>query len=251
MPQSWKSTYYQPFSVLNFLAGLTTTIRLGTSVLVFPMRNPIEVATQVAELDRLSGGRVNFGVGVGWFAEEFAALGYPFHERGARTNEGLAVCKALWAEGTATFNGRFNSFEGASMGPKPVQRPHPPIYVGGDSAAAFKRLADHGDVWHPLKPTPETIEAAKPRLAEAMAAAGRPAADIAIAPKIVLRFQDGPPGDGQAPTEGRPRDIIDALHRFRDAGATEFCFDPTAETEAVVLDTMERFAQEVRPKLTE
>ena len=249
MPDAWKTTYYQPFSVLNYLAAKTKRIRLGPSVLVFPMRNPIEVATQIAEMDQLSGGRVNFGVGVGWFAEEFQALGYPFHERGARTNEGLAICKALWRQGTATFEGRFYQFEEANVGPKPVQEPHPPIYVGGSSDAALRRLAKYGDVWHPLKPTPEQILADKPRIAAALEAEGRASEGFPIAPKVALTFQDGPPADGQAPTEGRPQDIADALKRYRDAGATEFCFDAPAESEQVVLDMIEQFVQEVRPML--
>ena len=94
MPNTWKTTYYQPSSVLNYLAVKTQNIRLGQSVLVLPMRNPIEVASQIAKMDQLSDGRVNFGVGVGWFAEEFEALGYPFKHRGALADEGLAICKA-------------------------------------------------------------------------------------------------------------------------------------------------------------
>jgi probable F420-dependent oxidoreductase len=224
-------------------------VRLGTSVLILPIRNPIEVAAQIAELDQLSGGRVDFGVGVGWFLEEFEALGYPFGERGARTNEGLAVCKALWREGAATFDGRFHRFEGAYMGPKPVQDPHPPVYIGGNSPAALKRLAAHGDVWHPFKITPAQIEKSNPLLAEALAAVGRPGESLPIAPKLLLRFQGGPPADGQAATKGRPQDIIDALRRHQDAGATELCFELDPETEAGALDTLERFVQEVRPEL--
>ena len=248
-PDFWKSSYFQPFSVLNYIAAKTRRVRLGPSVLVLPMRNPIEVATQVAELDQLSGGRVNFGVGVGWFVEEFEALGYPFRERGARTNEGLAICKALWSEGAATFQGRFYSFEEAHVGPKPAQQPHPPIYIGGSTDAALKRVAKYGDVWHPLKPTLEQILEIKPRLDAALEAEGRTGEGFPIAPKVSLTFQDGPPQAGQAPTEGRPQDISDALKRFRDAGATEFCFDAAAETEQVVLDTLDRFVQEIRPKL--
>lgn len=141
------------------------------------------------------------------------------------------------------------AFEEANVGPKPVQSPHPPLYIGGESDAAFARVAEFGDVWHPLKPTSERIEALKPRLAAALERAGRPSEDFPIAPKVSLRFQDGPAGAGQAPTEGRPQDIVDALERFRDAGATEFCFDFMPETKETALDTLERFAQEVRPKL--
>jgi probable F420-dependent oxidoreductase len=249
LPDGWKRTYYQPFSVLNYLAARTRTARLGTSVLILPMRNPMEVAAQVAELDRLSQGRVNFGVGVGWFREEFEALGYSFQDRGARADEGLSIVKALWTQDVTTVDGPTYRFTDAQMGPKPVQRPHPPIYIGGNSPAAIRRVARYGDVWHPFKVTPSGLAALRPALRTALESEGRSASDFPIAPKIALTFQDTPPRDGQAPTEGRPQDIIDGLRRFQDAGATECCFDIMTETLAVALDTLDRFANEVRPKV--
>lgn len=249
LPDDWKRTYYQPFSVLGYLGGRTSKVRLGTSVLILPMRNPIEVAAQIAELDQLTGGRISFGVGVGWCEEEFEALGYPFRERGRRANEGLAIVKKLWTETVTTHDGAFYRFEGAQQGPKPAQQPHPPIYVGGNSPAAIRRVARFADVWHPFKVTPESLAELRPVLDEALKAEGRKAEGFPIAPKVALTFQDGPPAEGQAPTEGRPQDIIDALRRFRDAGATEFCFDIMTETLPVALDTMERLAQEVRGKV--
>jgi len=249
LPDDWKRTYYQPFSVLGYLGARTEKVRLGPSVLILPMRNPIEVAAQVAELDQLSGGRINFGVGVGWCEEEFEALGYPFHERGRRANEGLEIVKKLWTEKEATHDGAYYRFSGAQMGPKPLQRPHPPIYIGGNSPAAIRRAARFADVWHPFKVTPEGLAELRPKFAEALRAEGRGADGFPIAPKVALTFQDGPAGQGQAPTEGRPQDVIDALRRFRDAGASEFCFDIMTETLPVALDTMERFAQEVREQV--
>jgi probable F420-dependent oxidoreductase len=249
LPDGWKRAYYQPFSVLNYLAARTRTVRLGTSVLILPMRNPMEVAAQVAELDQLSNGRVNVGVGVGWFREEFEALGYSFDDRGARTNEALSVIKALWTQDVISIDGPTYRFSGAQMGPKPAQRPHPPIYIGGNSAAAIRRAARYGDAWHPFKVTPSTLAELRPALHAALETMGRSASGFPVAPKVALTFQDTPPRDGQAPTEGRPQDVIDALRRFRDAGATEFCFDIMTETRAVALDTLDRFAHEVRPKL--
>ncbi len=249
LPEDWRRTYYQPFSVLGYLAGRTSKVRLGTSVLILPMRNPMEVAAQLAELDQLSGGRVNFGVGVGWYQEEITTLGYGFHDRGKRTNEGLAIIRELWTAERASHQGEMFNFEGVEMGPKAVQDPHPPIYIGGNSAAAMKRTAKYGDVWHPFKVTPDAVAELRPTLAAALEAEGRAAEGFPIAPKVALTFQDGPAAAGQAPTEGRPGDIIDALRRFRDAGATEFCFDIMTETLPVALDTMERFAQEIRDKI--
>ncbi len=249
LPDGWKRTYFQPFSVLNSLAARTRHVRLGTSVLILPMRNPIEVAAQVAELDQLSGGRVNFGVGVGWFREEFEALGYSFENRGARADEGLAIIKALWTQESTSVDGPTYRFTDARMGPKPVQRPHPPIYIGGNTPAAMRRAARYGDAWHPFKVTPAGMAELRPALQAALEAEGRSPRGFPVAPKVVLAFQDSPPRDGQAPTEGRPQDVIDALRRFRDAGATEFCFDIVTETLGVALDTLDRFANEVRPKV--
>jgi probable F420-dependent oxidoreductase len=249
LPEGWKRRYYQPFSVLNYLAARTRHVRLGTSVLILPMRNPIEVAAQVAELDQLSEGRVNLGVGVGWFREEFEALGYAFSDRGARADEDLAIIKALWTQPRTSIDGPTYRFTDAEMGPKPVQHPHPPIYIGGNTAAAMRRAARYGDAWHPFKVTPEGITKLRPALQAALEAEGRSAREFPVAPKVVLAFQDSPPRDGQAPTEGRPQDVVDALRRFRDAGATEFCFDIMPETLGVALDTLDRFANEVRPKV--
>ncbi len=249
LPPAWRRTYYQPFSVLNYLAAQTHSVRLGLSVLILPMRNPVEVAAQIAEMDRLSAGRVNLGIGVGWYREEFEALGYEFANRGRRTDDGLEIMRSLWRQERTTVAGPYYHFEDAEQGPKPVQRPGPPVYVGGNSPAAQARLVRHGDVWHPFKISSADLSAARPRLEQALTAAGRDAVDFPIAPKIPLTFQNGPAAAGQAESEGRPSDIVDALKRYRDAGATEFCFDIMTETQAVALDTMARFSEEVRPRL--
>ncbi|MBI3994180.1 MAG: LLM class F420-dependent oxidoreductase [Candidatus Lambdaproteobacteria bacterium] len=248
-PEPWKTTYWQPFSVLGYLAGRTSTVRLGTSVLILPMRNPIEVAAQVAELDVLSGGRMNFGVGVGWFVEETETLGYPFKLRGARANEGLAICKALWTEQPATYKGKFYQLDTASFGPKPMQKPHPPIYIGGHTAGALRRVARFGDVWHPFKVTPALLKEARPELTRHMEAMGRDVARLPIAPKVPLTFQAGPPREGQFPTEGRTIDILDGIRAYRDEGATEMTFDILVETLDNALATMDRLSADVRPRL--
>ena len=249
MPDTWIQAYYQPFSVLNYLAALTQTVRLGLSVLILPMRNPLEIAAHIAELDQLSGGRVDFGIGVGWYREEFEVLGYDFTNRGRRTDEALDVMKALWTEEAATYAGDHYRFEDTRLSPKPIQKPYPPIYMGGNSDAATRRTARHGDVWHPFKPNPERIAETRPKLDEYLDAAGRPASSVATAPKVAITFQDGPPGDGQDVTEGRPQDIVDGIRRFEDVGANELCLDIRTDSAADAFDAMDRFAGEVRPKL--
>ncbi len=123
---------YDPFVAMSFIAAHTTRIGVGVSVLIMPYRNPIATAKALATLDRMSGGRLTVGVGVGWNEAEFAALGVPFHERGARTNEYLRLWQACWAPGKVSFAGKFFSFADMFVNPKPVQQPHPPIWIGGD-----------------------------------------------------------------------------------------------------------------------
>jgi len=250
-PEHWKECYWEPFTVLSYLAALTSKITLGTSVVIAPMHNPIELAKQVAEVDQLSAGRFVFGIGVGWFEEEFELLGQNFKNRGARTDEALELMKALWGPDPVSFAGKYYSVENACFGPKPVQQPAPPIWVAGSSQAALKRAARIAQAWHPVRPTFEQLVAARTDLNRYLSAAGRAPDSLEIAVKAPLVFQDGPPQAEQAPTQGRAVDIIDAIEAYGRAGATHLVLDFLPENLTTALDTMERFAQEVRPKLSE
>src|SRR5690606_37457413 len=130
-----------PLLVLMQVAARTTRIRLGTNVYILPLRHPIAVARMVTTLDVLSGGRVSFGVGLGWLAEEFAAVGIDFATRAGRTREAVQALRALWTEEAPSFAGRYVRFDPVRFEPKPVQRPHPPILFGGESEAALRRAA--------------------------------------------------------------------------------------------------------------
>lgn len=246
LPPGWKRAYYQPFSVLNYLAGRTRNVRLGTSVLILPMRNPLEVAAQVAELDQVSRGRVNFGVGVGWFQDEYDALGYPFNKRGRRANDGLEICRKLWTGNPSAHIGDFYEFSGTVLGPTPAQTPHPPIYIGGHSPAALKRMARFGQVWHPFRVTPEQITELRPVLAEALTAEGRSIDDVPIAPKFPLVIQND---KGVLPGEGPLDHVLDGLRRYQDAGATEFCFDIIPETADNAVEIIDIIVDEIAPAL--
>jgi alkanesulfonate monooxygenase SsuD/methylene tetrahydromethanopterin reductase-like flavin-dependent oxidoreductase (luciferase family) len=164
---------------------------------------------------------------VGWFEDEYDALGYPFNKRGKRANDGLSICRKLWSGKPSAHESEFYSFSGVVVGPAPVQKPHPPIYVGGHSPGALRRVAQFGDVWHPFRIGPDEMAELKPKLADALSGAGRSIHDMPICPKIPLVVQDD---DGPLPTMGKLAGIIDALKKYRDAGATEFCFDIVPET---------------------
>src|SRR5438034_5046030 len=138
---------YDPFVAMSFIAAHTTRIGVGVSVLIMPYRNPVATAKSLATIDRMSGGRLIAGVGAGWNEAEFAALGVPFHERGARTNEYLRVWQAYWAQDPVTFHGDFFSFTNMYIKPKPLQQPHPPLWIGGSSRPAWRRAAAFAQVW--------------------------------------------------------------------------------------------------------
>ncbi len=249
-PPHWNEGYWEPFTVLSYVAAHTKRIRMGTSVLVLPMHNPFEVAKQIAEVDQLSNGRFDFGIGVGWFKEEFEVLGQNFHNRGARTNDALELIRTLWRDEPATYQGKFYQVENGWFSPKPVQKPGPPIWVAGASPAALKRAARFADVWHPVRSTFDDITRDRKAIVPLLEEQGRTADSVRFAVKLPLLFQDGPPSEGQFPTQGRVTDIVDGLKRYRDCGVDHFVFDFVPETRAMASDTMERFANEVKPKLS-
>jgi probable F420-dependent oxidoreductase len=159
---------------LAFLAAATEKPRLGFSVLIVPYRNPYDVARRVATLDVLSGGRMILGVGVGWMEEEFQLLGIPFHERAQRTREYIAVMKAVWTQENPRFDGQFIKLDrDVNMLPLPLQKPHPPIWVGGETMSAMRRVVEFGDGWHIALLTTEQIRSLYERLRSAMDKAGR------------------------------------------------------------------------------
>jgi probable F420-dependent oxidoreductase len=185
--------FLEPLTVLSYVAACTTTIRLGTGVLIIPYRNPIVTAKTIATLDVLSRGRMILGAGVGWMAEEFAFLNSPYHERGARTDEYLRAMKALWTEEEPAFHGRFLQFSDLRCEPKPVQKPHPPIWVGGHSKAALRRTATLADGWygHVFWRNPEALPQEIQTIRQLAEQAGRdPQSLTYAAPAYERTFED-------------------------------------------------------------
>ena len=157
MPGTEDMPIPDPLVWLGFAAAVTTTLRLATGVLILPQRQPAYVAKQLATLDVLSGGRAIAGVGVGWLAEEFASVGVPFEERGARTDESIQALRSLWSPRAEPFRGRFYHWEAAESNPRPVQTGGVPIVIGGHSAPAARRAARLGDGFFPARGTPEEL----------------------------------------------------------------------------------------------
>ena len=169
-----------PFTALTFMAACTERVRLGTGICLVPQRQPVYTAKMVADVDYLSGGRVDFGVGIGWLREEFDNLGADFSRRAALCDEYIDAMKALWADGITQFDGPTVQLSPCHFNPKPVQRPHPPVIFGGESKGALGRVARQGDGWYGYDMNPEQLAQRLPVLDEALAEAGRSRQDITL-----------------------------------------------------------------------
>ena len=169
-----------PFSALTFIAARTRRIRLGTGICLVPQRNPVYTARAVADLDYLSGGRVDFGVGIGWLREEFENLQMDFATRARRTVEYIEVMQALWAPGISEYSGETYDLRACHSNPKPVQKPHPPIYFGGETEPALRRVASHGNGWYGFNRDPASTRDGIARLEARLREAGRARSDVQV-----------------------------------------------------------------------
>jgi probable F420-dependent oxidoreductase len=237
------------------VAGGTERLRLVTSVLVLPYRNPVLTAKMVASLDVLSGGRVTLGVGVGWLKEEFKALDSPdFDKRGAVTNEWIAIFKQLWTQSPASFAGKFYCYSNIRAEPFPLQKPHPPIWVGGHSLSALRRTARHGDGWHPVGAIaasplpPQEMRAHLDTLKRLTEAEGRDFSALTISYKAPLYDTGIPDRDGTRRSfSGAPDDIAGDIRSFAAIGVQELIFDFRGASIAKSIERLQRFAAEVMP----
>jgi probable F420-dependent oxidoreductase len=221
----YPAPFYEPLSTLGWLAGVTRTIEIGTTVIIVPYRHPLETARVLANVDQLSGGRLIFGVGVGWAQQEFEVLGAPFHRRGAMTNEYLEAIKTPWTADCASYEGRFVTFKNVTTTPRPVQQPHPPIWVGGASDAAMRRTVRYAQGWHPIRPrlVPFRDEQV-PRLRAIAEAEQRPMP--ALCPRIRLRLTETPmPEDERIMGEGTIDQMRGDLEALQALGCTYVLLD--------------------------
>ena len=245
----------EPLSLMAFAAGRTSTLRFVTSVLILPHRNPVLAAKMIATIDVLSQGRVTLGVGVGWLREEFAALGAAdFDQRGSVSDEYLTIFKKLWQPGPVEHQGAYYSFAPLRCEPLPVQRPHPPIWIGGHSKAALRRTARFGDGWHPLGTVataelrPPAFRAMLDDLKRMTEAEGRNFTDITIA--FVARLQEAQrqsDRDDRMPFTGSAAQIIEDVETYRAMGVSHLSFDFRAASSAQTRERMDWFAREVMP----
>jgi len=224
----------EPFTVLSYAAAVTKTIKLGTSVIIVPYRDPLVTAKIVSSLDVLSGGRFIFGVGVGWLEEEFRALRQNLRDRAAQTREALLVMKACWTQDSPEFHGKFFDFSGIKFAPKPRQKPYPPIWFGGNSPSALKRAVEHGDGWHAVWETPEEVNEKARTLRDLCTNAGKNFADFPLTINV----------------NNRVPYTIENVKKYEAAGISMMFIPRSFQADVnTMIENMENFAKEIKDPL--
>ncbi len=235
-----------PIVTLAYVAGATRRIRLGTSVLIMPFYAPIMLAKQLATLDVVSGGRLDVGLGIGWSRDEYDAVGVPFERRGQRADEFLRCLKTIWTEEVVEFQGEFYRVPRAKVEPKPLQKPHPPITIGGYGPAVVRRAVTLGDGFNggnmPMAQVVPLVEEVR----AAALAAGKDPARLHIVCRGTFQVHVTPQGKERRPLWGTLNEIREDILRYRDAGLTELFldgnFNPRGMTLAEALDVMATLA---------
>lgn len=254
----YRDNMLEPLTLLSHLAAVVPRVRLGTSVIILPYRNPIIVAKILASIDQLSHGRLIFGAAVGWMEEEFRALNVPFAERGALSDESLRIIRDLWTHEVVSHRGTFYQYEDMQASPRPVQQPGPPIWIGGNSARARRRAAEFGDGWHASSLHAAAMAPGCRHLQELWARYGRqgqPVLSVRTELSIegvsdqVLSYPPRPGRPPRMPMRGSVSAIVDALGAFQEIGVTHVVFETSTQSHRGTLATMETFMQHVRPQL--
>jgi probable F420-dependent oxidoreductase len=249
---------FEQFTQLAFLAGITDGPRLITAVAVIPYRGAVHTAKIAATIDVLSQGRMVVGVGAGWLREEFEALGSPpFEERGRVTDEYLQAFKILWTEDDPRFDGHHVRFANISFLPKPVQKPHPPIWVGGESPAALRRTVRYGDAWFPIGNNPQHPLDTVARFKEGLQRLHRVAEQNGRDPKTIgLAFYAGwfdetrtlsLDGGERHVLTGTPAQIAEDVHGLAELGVSDLVLNFQRDTIDRSLASMQHFCDEIRP----
>lgn len=221
-------------AALSFAAGVTRTLKLGSGIILLAQRNPVVLAKELASLDVLSSGRLLFGVGVGYVKREFDVIGVPYDERGARVSEHIEAIRTLWTQDQPVFDGRFTRIYGVQSKPMPVQKPHPPIIIGGMSDVAYRRAIRQGDGWYGFNQTEEAA-------AESIAGLKRAAESLGQADRFeTLEISVTPRGPVDA----------DRVKRFEDLGVSRLILLPQPDPAAgSLLDGLKRFLDETADAL--
>jgi probable F420-dependent oxidoreductase len=255
----YREDMLDPLAVLPWLAGVTSRIALGTSVVILPYRSPIPVAKLLASVDVLSGGRLLVGAAIGWMEGEFEALGVPFRERVSRSEEALELFRTLWTQEHPVVQTKRHRLGDVTVSPMPLQKPRPPIYVGGNSEAALRRVARLGDGWHSTGTTVDAFRQGVESVRRFWAEAGRegePALSLRI--PIVIDGVHRPAVD-MALIRGRGRHVLggpldkiaEELRGFQRLGCGHVALEVSYSTYPAILQTIDLIAERLRPQVAD
>jgi probable F420-dependent oxidoreductase len=237
-PHSPDRAYLEPVAVLSAAAVLTQRAKLGASVFILGHRHPVVMAKLLTSIDALSNGRLICGVGVGWWKDELEILGVPFHARGRQADEILRVWKALWTQDNPSHEGEFYRFRDLGFAPKPVQKPMPPIWVGGDSPGAFRRVVTLGDGWHATSKTPAQLRERLTQLRAAADAAKRPVESLTLSIRNPLRDEELAQGK-QA--------VVDLLAEYKRIGVAHIVLDFRRDDLGKMIEILDFVTGTIRP----
>ena len=245
LPEPYKHVL-DPLETLTFAAAHTKTIALGTSVLDIPYHNPVMLARRLTTLDQLSNGRVRLGLGLGWSKDEMDAVGSDMRKRGAMADEFLQVLKAIWTTNPVEFHGKFYQVPNSYIGPKPVQKPHPPIYMAAFAPAAMNRLAKMANGWNPVLFSLDVMAQMFDQAKQTAKAAGRDPSSLELVVRANLEISEKQIGDKRVIFTGTLDQIKEDIAGCRNIGAQELFFDPTFSPGAQSLDRWLALMEQMR-----
>ena len=232
LPEQYKQVL-DPLEALTYAAALTKRIALGTSVLDIPYHNPVMLARRLTTLDQLSNGRLRLGLGLGWSKDEMDAVGSDIKKRGAMADEFIQALKAIWTTNPVEFHGKFYQIPKSYIGPKPVQKPHPPIYMAAFAPAAMKRLATAADGWNPVGIPVDAMAQMFSGLKQMAKEAGRDPGSLQLIVRGHVDLRDKPLAKDRAIFSGTLEQVKEDLEACRTIGAHQLFFDPTFYTQSL------------------
>jgi probable F420-dependent oxidoreductase len=251
----YREDMLDPLAMLPWLAGVTERVALGTSVVILPYRSPIPLAKLLASVDVLSGGRLIVGAAIGWMEGEFSALNVPFKERVSRSEEALTLMRALWTQERPELETARHRLSAVQVSPMPLQKPRPPIWIGGGSDGAFRRVARLGDGWHATAATPETFRQGKAAVTRYWREAGRegePEWSMRI-PVFVEGVHQWAVDEkllrGRHTVRGTARQIAGQLAEYQRLGISHMALEVSYSVYPAILETIDILAEEIKPAL--
>ncbi len=239
--------FYEPLITLSYIASLTSKIRLGTSVIILPYRNPVVLAKMISTIDVLSDGRLIFGIGAGWLREEFSSLGVDFDNRDNLTEEFIKVMKVLFEEDDPNYKGQFYNISSIKFLPKPVQKPHPPIWMGGNSNKAIRFALKHCNGWHSVGLIPKEI---LEKVDYIKSISNKYKNELGISTRKNFQITQKKVDDKKEVLRGTSDTIIEGLEEYMNAGVSHIVFQILGSNLNEIIKSMEAFSVKIKPQLT-